>query len=81
MLIEDVLGIEVNAPEQTIRWRPRGPEKHGIRNLRMGRNVVDLKQDGKYQVTAEQPFTLILVEQDRQRTFSIQAGNCSLDKE
>jgi glycogen debranching enzyme len=81
MLIEDVLGIELNALEQTIRWRPRGEEKHGIYNLRMGRNVVDLRQDGKYQVTAAQPFTLILVEKERERTVRIQAGSCSLDKE
>lgn len=42
MLIETILGIEVDAPAQTIRWRINGPGRQGIRNLTFAGGRVDL---------------------------------------
>jgi hypothetical protein len=72
MLIEDVLGIEVDAPTQTIRWRPRQGETHGIRNLRVGGNVVDLLiENQQCHIKAAQPFTLTLVAEGKSREFHV----------
>ncbi len=72
MLIEDALGIVVDAAAQTIRWRPRQGETHGIRNLRMGGNVIDLLIDnGQCHVKATQPFTLILIAEGKSREFHV----------
>jgi glycogen debranching enzyme len=73
MLIEDVLGIEVDAPAQTIRWRVRQGETHGIRNLRMGGNVVNLHFENRQcHVKAVQPFTLILVVEGKSREYHVE---------
>jgi len=62
----------VDAPTQTIRWRPRQAETHGIRNLRMGGNVVDLLLENRHcHVKAAQPFTLILVAEGKSREFHV----------
>jgi glycogen debranching enzyme len=72
MLIEDVLGIEVDAPTQAIHWRLRQGETHGIRNLRMGGNVVNLLfEDRQCHVKAAHPFTLILVIEGKSREYHV----------
>jgi hypothetical protein len=43
MLIENILGIEVNAPERCIDWNIRLRENHGIENLKVGDDIVNLK--------------------------------------
>jgi len=42
ILIENILGIELNAPQQQIDWAIRLTESHGIKNLKMGDITVDL---------------------------------------
>ena len=42
MLIENVLGIEVNAPAKQITWQIRLQESHGIENLKVGDATVNL---------------------------------------
>ena len=49
LLIEEILGIEVDAPANTIRWQQYPTPEQGISNLRFGDNVVSLlawKADG-----------------------------------
>jgi len=67
-----VVGIGVDAPAQTIRWRPRPGETHGIRNLRMGSNTVDLLiENCQCHIKAAQPFTLTLVAEGKSREFHV----------
>ena len=40
MLIEDVLGFNVNGPDDQLTWRLWLLNKHGIRNLKFGNNLI-----------------------------------------
>lgn len=39
MLIENILGFSLNAPEMKVRWNLRRTDLHGMKNLRMGQAV------------------------------------------
>lgn len=62
LLLEDVIGISVDAPTMTVTWRP--PEtkgKCGIRNLKLGNNTLSLvKHLENYEISTQQPMTLLL---------------------
>lgn len=59
MLIENILGIEINAPERRIDWNIRLRENHGIENLKVGDAIVNLKcefpesNDGEPKITID----------------------------
>lgn len=68
-LIEDILGFEecaATAEENKICWRPMLLQKHGIKNLSFGSNVVSIIAEErktfyeplKVKISAEKPFTL-----------------------
>ena len=42
LLIENIIGLTVDAPRKTIRWRITRIDEHGIENLRCGSNSVSL---------------------------------------
>ncbi len=42
LLIENILGIRINANSSTINWRINRTDKHGIKNLKIGNATVDL---------------------------------------
>jgi hypothetical protein len=81
LLIEEILGIEVDAPNQTIRWRLYPTLEHGLRNLRFGDNKVDLlaqtTNDGDIviQVNAERPFTLHVEGMGVETSISVPSGD------
>jgi len=64
LLIEEILGIEVDAPANVIRWRLYPTSEQGLSNLHFGDNVVSLlaqEVDGgetTIRVTAQREFTL-----------------------
>jgi glycogen debranching enzyme len=66
LLIEEILGIHVDAPAKTIRWRLYHASEHGIKDLRVGDNMVSLLAQetdlGKVviRVTTQKAFTLIV---------------------
>ena len=73
MLIEDVLGFRVNGPDDQLTWRLWLLNKHGIRNLKFGNNLVTLwceKRETKESPVdikglTSSPFSLtIILEQD-----------------
>ncbi len=79
-LIEAVLGFQVDAEKKQVRWNVFRLDRHGIKNLRFGDNVVTLiaaQRDSRagipeITVEAEQPFKLLLTVGER--TFSKQFG-------
>ena len=76
LLIEDVLGITVDAPAQRICWRIRPGETQGIRRLRMGANIIDLMiEDGQCRVLAILSFSLILIDKNARRELWIAANS------
>ncbi|MCL2487150.1 MAG: hypothetical protein FWE80_00520 [Oscillospiraceae bacterium] len=86
VMIEDVLGIRPNAPENTITWDVRLTETHGIERLYMKHagvaNRVTLmaeervsgKDAVQFSVTAEQAFTLTVRNGSREQTYAVQPG-------
>ncbi len=80
LLIEEILGIEVDAPARTIRWRLYPASEHGIEGLRFGDNVVSLlaREAGPGEVTIEvsavDAFTLVVEGDAGARTYAVPPG-------
>lgn len=60
LLIEDLIGIyDISVPENTIRWRLSGPERHGVTNLSFGSGRVSLvAEEGRIEVESSRPLQL-----------------------
>lgn len=67
-LIENVLGIVVDAPDDSLHWTLRLTEKHGIQNLKFGNNKVTLEAaaradaaaGARLTITTNSPFRLVV---------------------
>jgi len=66
LLLENVIGLRAEAATNTVFWRLRRTDRHGVRDLRFGSNTVSLICDSRMlpedtcniAVRATQPFTL-----------------------
>ncbi len=80
LLIEEILGIEVDAPSNTLFWRLYPVHEQGLRNLRFGNNRVSLlarkEKEGKIviEIAAKQGFTLKILTKETQKIFSVPMG-------
>ena len=86
VIIEDILGIDLNAPENTVNWDLRLTEENGISNLYMchdGQPVrVSLSMEERtgsespadITVTATEPVTLHVLNGDVEVTLDVPAG-------
>ncbi len=80
LLIEEILGIEVDAPANTICWRLYPTSEQGLGNLRFGDNVASLLARGAdggkttIQVTARQEFRLEVRWAGAKTTLSVPPG-------
>jgi neutral trehalase len=80
LLIEEILGIEVDAPANTIRWRLYPTPEQGLNDLRFGDNVVSLlarEADGgetTIEVTTQREFTLNVQRAGEKMTLSVPPG-------
>jgi len=85
-LIEYTLGFHVNAPERTIEWRIERTDRHGIRNLSMAAQAIDLlcerRTDAsspcRIEVHSSLDFMLKVVVQDRSTTYQIKRGRSEI---
>lgn len=82
-LYEAVLGFKVDAARQTVEWRIRRTDRHGVKRLRFANNVVDLvceprsttNQSPVISVRAESPFTLRVVHRGAAVSRKFPAGS------
>ncbi|MBE6949478.1 MAG: carbohydrate-binding protein [Ruminococcaceae bacterium] len=86
MMIEDVLGVDINAPENVVTWNVHLTEAHGVENLYMKHNGVEnrvsLMADERvndassltFTATTEQPVTLVVKAAGNEQTFELEAG-------
>lgn len=86
IVIEDILGLDVNGPDNTITWTPHLSEENGISDLWYSHkgveNTVDLlaeKRDSAsdaltFTVRADQDFTLIVNNNGVTETIAVTAG-------
>jgi hypothetical protein len=63
ILIENIIGIEVDVPQNEITWRIYRDDEHGIKNLLFGRQKIDLictpySNYFEFSVSAEESFEL-----------------------
>lgn len=75
LMIENVVGIRCDAPNNLIRWRVRRRDRHGVRRLRLGAVEVSLiYEDGKIDVQASGPFRLEI----NGRSFNVSKGDSTV---
>ncbi|MBD3422406.1 MAG: hypothetical protein GF398_20010 [Chitinivibrionales bacterium] len=73
LLIENGIGVRVDAAQRKILWRIARPDRHGVENLQFSDNKVTLLSTSrinkaelpKLTITAEKPFTLMVHINDR----------------
>jgi hypothetical protein len=82
MLIENILGIDMNAPEKRIDWTIRLTEEHGIRQLAIPGGHVNLMcaerkspgEPAKISVSATAPISVCITCERRSSTLDITPG-------
>lgn len=79
-LIENVIGLRVDAPNNQITWDLRLKERHGLHGLILGKDLVSLVYDnGEILVETEAPFTLIIHVDNRLVQQEIAEGRTTLN--
>jgi hypothetical protein len=87
LLIEEILGFDVDAPENKITWRLYPSDVHGIRNLYFGDNRVSLlaqkenRDTYHLEINAEKTFTLVtfINEVKERHTIPVGASNFTIE--
>ena len=81
LLIEEILGFDIDAPENKITWRLYPSNVHGIRNLYFGDNRVSLLAKREHgdsyhlEISAKKTFTLITFIDKVKEKHTIPAGS------
>ena len=87
LLLESVLGIEVNAPAGEVRWNIRQTVRHGVHRLPLGEATIDLscetrrhrKAPAKIRVKTDRAFALIVSLDGKQSRRKIAAGDTEFE--
>jgi len=87
ILIENIIGIEVNAPANTVTWQMKRLDRHGIKNLHFGKNTISLiasarnseDESNKIQVIADKPFTLAIMKNGSKLISELKSGKSGID--
>lgn len=82
LLIENVLGFEVNGAKRTVTWHVARTDRHGIENLKVGDASISaicdrrssLSEPLTIRVTASKALTLKVVSNGKEKKFEIQKG-------
>lgn len=89
MVLEDLIGIDINAPENIVTWNVQLTEEFGVDNLYMkhegvenrvslhaNKRISDLS-DLHFTATVTQPVTLVVKAGGSEKTFQLEAGTHS----
>ncbi len=78
MLIEDVIGVNVDWPKRRVTWdrRLETDEQYGIRNFPLGHDgiLTLIGDDERIEVQSTVPFTLIILEDEKKLQTALSAG-------
>jgi len=83
MLIENILGIEINVPAKKITWEIRLTEEHGISGLRFGKwgrvNLICKERDSldtpaEVEVSCDENITVYIKRGDASKIIEVKAG-------
>jgi len=87
LLIEQVVGLDADAPADRLRWRLTRTDRHGVLGFRFGDQLVDLVARARddflspvvIDVDASDAFTLDVVVGERTWTFAVPAGESTVE--
>jgi len=86
MLIEDVIGLETDAPNNTVTWELTRMDMHGIKNLRFGNVTTSIlaqsrisKNNVKINVESNTNFNLKVNFQGKSFLYHVKIGSNSFD--
>jgi hypothetical protein len=75
MLIENIIGLEINGSENTITWRLNRNDPHGLKNFLLKEQKVSLMyHEGVVEVECETPFVLIIEWKGKTISMTMKAG-------
>jgi len=82
MLIENIIGLDVNAPERTVTWDIRLTEEHGVRQLEIGEGKADFlcrarknpAAPARVDIRSDTPLTVRLRCDGRETELAVPAG-------
>ena len=83
MLIESIIGLDINVPAGRVEWTIRLTGEHGVRNLSLGEHGradftcsarSSVESPAAVEVTADQPLTVTITRGDRTTSLSVHAG-------
>ncbi len=81
MLIENILGVELNGAENKIVWRLHRKDKHGIENINFKNEKISLvanpKSENQFEikVISENPFILEIIKEGKTKSFNLPLNN------
>jgi len=86
LLIENILGFRVNAYENKLLWRITRKDRHGIKNLMIGNNSINVickeresfEQSPVLNVTTNAAFRLVVVNNDKVTEYNLLPGTHTL---
>ncbi len=84
MLIENVLGFEINGRDNLIKWNIKRNDKHGLKNIQLRHQKVSLicepsDRNLKINIKCEKPFRLIITHTDKDYSYNIQSGESVIE--
>ena len=82
LLFENVMGIQPNGADNTLVWRLRRTDKHGVENLKLGDNTVSVicaeretkNSPASITVICAMPFELKIIQTCGEQIFKIEKG-------
>lgn len=83
LLLENVIGLEPNAPEGTLVWRIQRTDRHGVEHYHLGNNEISVIANERastsdpvsISVENTAPLNLRVIMNDREITFRLTAGS------
>ena len=87
LLLEYVIGLAADAPNDTLTWHVTRTDRHGVLGYRFGDQLVDLVAKERSDTAAEviidittsDPFTLVVVMGGHEQSFSVAAGDSTVE--
>lgn len=82
LLIENILGFRLDAPNNTLKWIIKRTDEHGIENLRIGNTTIDaickkrVNPEAPLEITfsSDKDIRLVIVHQNKENEYNLKSG-------
>ncbi len=87
LLLEQVIGLQPDAPQDTLTWHLQRSDAHGVRGYRFGDQLADLQVEARgsasepatIRIDSSDAFTLVVESAGRSWSFDVPAGESSFE--